>query len=158
MLKKSLFWLFIIVILLVGGYFAINNEGMSLERLCYTRESDGTKICIKGDTTCTYLKDGTTNCTSKKNACSLFTNCDECTDKNALFGGRCYWNRVEKKCSSELKNGYSPFCNGRRYNYDMPNDKMTKHYMQNYDMQNSYIPVISLLPTTSFLNAATINY
>ena len=133
----------VIVILFIGSYFAFNNEeGMSLERICYTRESDGAKICIKGDSSCTFYPDGTTKCTQGKRVCSQFTNCASCTDPNGKpLGGSCYWNNTLRKCGSKLQQGYSPNCrkpvaNGQMY---------------------SYVPVISLLPTTALTNAAPIN-
>jgi hypothetical protein len=143
LLNKNWFLIFILFILLGGGYFAFNNnEGMSLERLCYTRESDGAKICTKGDTSCIYFPDGTSKCTQGKRTCSQFTSCAECTDKNTKpFGSRCYWNNSESKCGSKLKKGYSPFCKNK-----------------NISQINSYVPVISLLPTTSLSNAAPANY
>lgn len=145
MLNKNFIWILIIVILLGGGYFAFNNnEGMSLERLCYTRESDGAKICTKGDTSCIYFSDGSSKCTQGKRTCDQFTSCAECTDKNTKqFGSDCYWNNAESKCGPKLEKGYSPFCKNKNKNND---EKM------------SYIPVISLLPTSSLSNSAPSNY
>lgn len=146
-LKKNWLLIFIIVLLFIGSVFAVNDEGMSLERLCYVRESDGAKICMKGDSSCTYFSDGTSKCTQGKNVCSQFTSCAECTDKNAKpLGGTCYWNNSENKCGSTLETGYSPFCKN-------PNTNTNTN-----QMNNSYIPVISLLPTNSFSNAAPSNY
>ena len=142
-LKKSWICIFILGILLIGSYFAMNNnEGMSLERLCYTRETDGAKICVKGETSCIYFSDGTKNCTQGKNYCNQFTSCEECNDKNAKpLGDRCYWNNSENKCGSKLEKGYSPFCK-----------------KQNTGESYSYIPVISLIPTSSLSNSAPANY
>jgi len=143
-LNKNWICIFILVILLGGGYFAFNNnEGMSLERLCYTRESDGAKICTKGDTSCIYFSDGSSKCTQGKNVCNEFTSCAECTDKNAKpLGGRCFWNSSINKCSSKLEKGYSPFCK-----------------QQNTNKVYSYVPVISLLQTNALsYNAAPANY
>ena len=153
MLNKNLIWIFIIVILLGGGYFAFNNsEGMSLERLCYVRKFDGAKICVKGDTSCTYFSDGSSRCTQAKRTCSQFTRCDKCTDKNTKPIGRpCFWNNNERKCGSKLEKGYSSSCkninNGRINNGRINNGRI-----------NSYVPVISFLPTTSLSNAAPANY
>ena len=144
MLNKNWIWIFIIVILLSGGYFAFSNsEGMTLERLCYIRESDGAKICIKGETSCIYFSDGSSKCSQGKNYCNELTSCAECTDKNAKpLGGNCFWNNDMKKCGSELETGYSPFCENKN----------------TYDKTYSYIPIISLLPTSSLLNSAPANY
>jgi len=140
MLKKNWIWIFILVILLGGGYFALNNEeGMSLERLCYTRETDGARICVKGESSCTYFSDGTSKCTQGKNVCSNFTSCAECNDKNTMpLGGRCFWNSVTNTCSSKLEKDSSPSCN------------------KNIGQMPAYLPVISLIPTTSLSNSAPI--
>jgi hypothetical protein len=148
----------VIVILFIGSYFAFNNEeGMSLERICYTRESDGAKICIKGDSSCTFYPDGTTKCTQGKRVCSEFTNCASCTDpNNKPLGGSCYWNNIESKCGSKLQQGYSPSC-------IKPVVGWLNSYMPQYNTPQynntpqSYIPIVSLLPTTGLTNAAPIN-
>jgi hypothetical protein len=157
-LKKNWIWIFIIVILLSGGYFAFNNnEGMSLERLCFVRKSDGVKICVKGDTSCTYFPDGSSKCTQANRKCNQFTTCASCVDKDTKpVGAKCFWNNNERKCGSKLENGYSDSCkninNGRMNNGRMNNGRM------NNGNKNSYVPVISFLPTTSLLNAAPANY
>jgi hypothetical protein len=142
-LKKNKFWILIVFILIIGSYFVINKEGMSLERLCYNRESDGAKICIKGDSSCTYFPDGTSKCTQGKRDCSEFTNCSDCTDKNNK-GGSCYWNPFKSVCGSSLEKGFSPFCKNP--------------YQNNNKMQTPlYVPIITLLPTSTLANAAPIN-
>ena len=143
-LNKNWILILIIVVLLGGGLLALNNyEGMSLERLCYTRESDGAKICTKGNSSCTYFPDGSSKCTQGKRECNQFTNCDSCTDpNNKPLGGRCYWNNNQSKCGPKLGKGYLPYCMKPVSNSQI----------------NSYVPVISLLPTTTLTNAAQSNY
>jgi hypothetical protein len=157
MLKKNWIWIFIIVILLSGGYFAFNNnEGMSLERLCYVRKSDGANICVQGDTSCTYFPDGSSKCTQPKRTCSQFSRCDECTDKNTKpIGSPCFWNNNERKCGSKLEKGYSDSCKNIN-NSGMSNSGMSNSGMSNSGM-NTYIPLISFIPTTSLSNAAPLN-
>ena len=144
--KKNWFWILLILIILFGGYFAFNNnEGMTLERLCYTRESDGARICVKGETSCTYFSDGSSKCTQGKNICNQFTSCASCTDKNAKpLGGRCYWNNSKNTCSSKLEEGSLPYC-------------MNPNMNQKIGIAPAYLPVITLLPTTAFSNASPIN-
>jgi hypothetical protein len=145
-LKKNSLWIFIILILIIGGFYAINNaEGMALERLCYNRESDGAKICVKGDSSCTYFPDGTSKCTQGKKDCNQYTNCADCTDKNNKpLGGRCYWNSSKNICGSRLEKGFTPFCRNQ-----------TQTQMQNNgSMGQTYLPVVTLLPTSTLANGA----
>ena len=155
---KNWFLILIVIVILLGGSYSAfnNNEGMSLERICYTRESDGAKICMKGDSSCTYFPDGTTKCTQGKLECNQFTNCPSCTDRNNKpLGGRCYWNYDQSKCSSKLEQGYSPNC-GNPVNQQMYSGQMYSGEMYSGQMY-SFVPVISLLPTTTLSNAAPIN-
>jgi hypothetical protein len=137
-LKKNWLWILIVLLLIIGSYFALNKEGMSLESVCYNRESDGAKICTKGDSSCTYFPDGTSKCTQGKRVCSQFTNCDECTDtNNKPLGGRCFWNPTKSICGSRLEKGFLPSCKNK-----------TKMQTQ------TYVPVITLLPTSTLADAA----
>ena len=142
-LKKNGVLIFIILILIIGGVYAVNIEGMSLERLCYNRESDGAKICVKGDSSCTYFPDGTTTCTQGKKVCNQFTNCAECTDKNNKpLEGSCYWNPSKSICGSRLVKGFMPFCRNQNQNQN------------NGTMGQMYVPVVTLLPTSTLASAA----
>lgn len=141
-LKKNWLYILIVLLLIIGSYFALNKEGMSLERICYNRESDGAKICVKGDSSCTYFPDGTSKCTQGKRVCSQFTNCSECTDtNNKPLGGRCFWNPSKNTCGSRLEKGFTPLCKNKN----------------NGKMAQTYLPVVTLLPTSSLTNAAPIN-
>lgn len=140
-LKKNRFWILIVLLFIIGSYFVLNKEGMSLESVCYYRKSDGAKICVKGDSSCTYYPDGTTKCTQGKRVCSQFTNCGDCTDtNNKPLGGRCFWNPKQSICSSRLEKGFLPSCR-----------------IQPQMQRQAYVPVITLLPTTTLTNAAPLN-
>jgi hypothetical protein len=114
-MKKSIkiwFWLIITLLVLVGSYFLLSREGMTIEENCYTN-SNGYKVCVSNAVTCVNTPDGGRYCSTNQGAtsCTQYKSCDECVNgMTKKSTSKCYWNKDSNKCGSFLDNGYASTC------------------------------------------------